>query len=386
MVPSGQPTLIPSAAPSFLPTPAPVPAIIVTPELGFHVVEGGGAPRVGVAREAIRVRLDGPPLDTVRVNITSKLGQLYFTPPTLKFDYFNYSWPQEVIIRAIDDNVMETHFHLDKALFNSTSDDNCIDAWNPNPGRCNQAVPYQGIWASVEVNITDNDKAGITMSQSLVNVTIDNYGNNMYSRSYGIRLTSEPVSDVSIDISGFGEFTALSSSSLTFTYLTWNTTQDVVLTATAATSQRPACSAGRRYCAALRSRLEVLHHNVTSQDPYYDGMNVSQVLVSISTSYDSVPAPTLTSARFTDALNGLTLTFDSDTNFGEQTGSFDCSNVLNTSYSTMKAQDTNLFGISEATCRFMSRSVIDLTFASNPTIVSVDMRAKNACTIRPLHI
>ena len=114
--------------------------------------------------------------------------------------------------------------------------------------------------------------------------------------------------------------------------LTWNVTQYVYVTATAATSQRPACAGGRRYCAALRSRSEMLRHSVSSRDPFYHGLKVAKVNVSISTVHDAMPAPILTSARFTDALNGLTLTFDSTTNFGGQAGEFDCSLVLNTSF------------------------------------------------------
>ena len=105
-------------------------------------------------------------------------------------------------------------------------------------------------------------------------------------------------------------------------------------------------------------------------------LKVAKVNVSISTVHDAMPAPILTSARFTDALNGLTLTFDSTTNFGGQAGEFDCSLVLNTSYSMIKAKDTQLFGSSSAGCRFSSPTAIEMTFAMSPTIVSLSS-AKN---------
>ena len=358
-----------------------MPAIIVTPAIGLHVVEGGAsdaAAFVGAQSETVRVRLDGPPLANVRVNITSKYGQLSFNPPSLKFDYLNYSFPQKVIIKAVDDHVFEESYHIDTALFNASSSDNCTNVKNPNPGACNQAVAYQGIGIGVDVNITDNDERGVEILETVVNATMDNYGDGLSLGVYGVRLISEPVFNVTVTPLGVGAFTIVSPSSLTFDYLTWNVTQYVYVTATAATSQRPACADGQRYCAALRSRSEMLRHNISSRDPFYHDLKVAKVNVSISTVHDAMPAPILTSARFTDALNGLTLTFDSTTNFGGQTGEFDCSLVLNTSYSMIKAKDTQLFGSSSAGCRFSSPTAIEMTFATSPTIVSPSL-AKNCC-------
>ena len=343
----------------------------MTPSTGLHVIEGDATKGVGDASELVMVRLDGPPLDRVRVNITSLGNQLEFSPSMLKFDYLNYSYAQKVLVRAIDDHVDDGHFHEDKALFNATSDDECDTEKNPNPGGCNQAKPYQGISTSVAVNITDNDVCGIIVFATQLNVTLDNYGTALTSETYGVRLTSQPLSNVNIKPTGLTFFMAVSPSSLNFTSETWNVTQYFTVSASADTQRRPACEGGRRYCAAVRPREQVVYHNVTSRDLMYHNRTMASVDVSIRTVYDPLPAPRLLSAQFTDALNGLTLTFDSNTNVAGQTGNFDCSLLVNTTYSESLANQANLFGTLGATCVFTSRSVLALTFSTSPTIVSV---------------
>ena len=74
------------------------------------------------------------------------------------------------------------------------------------------------------VNVTDDDTAGVVVTTTHINTTIDNYGDALDEGAYGIRLTSEPRHDVTVDLSlsGDSRFSYTDVSSVTFTADNWN--------------------------------------------------------------------------------------------------------------------------------------------------------------------
>ena len=121
-------------------------------------------------------------------------------------------------------------------------------------------------------------------------------------------------------------------------------------------------------CSALVDRRDVLSHSYNSSDPKYDH-NDANILVPVHVTvvYDPLPPPEKVSSKFVDILNGIDVTFDSNTNRAELSGTFDCHHILNLTASPP------LFLGSEPQCTWPELHLLRITFGSNPIIVPGDV-------------
>ena len=330
-VPSPVPSPVPTTpVPSPLPTPDPVPGVNITyPGGDVHLVSEDGV------ESFFMVNLMEEPLATVKVNFTSA-GHVTMDPSFLEFDYKDYSTPVKVVIRAIDDHVDEGDVRgtfLTKVFTNLTSTDECEDA-SSRSLPCGQFVGYDGVVvAPMTVNVTDNDVAQVFIQKAYVNTSFDNYGDalteghgqhSLADSSYGVRLVTQPTSDVNVTTSILGadaQWSTASPAFVIFTPESWNQTVRVVVTSTAATARRPVCGRQRLRCPELVGRSNTISHTVASADPFYNGFATPDVKVYTTVLYDPLPAPEKTTSQFTDLLNAILITFDSNTDMAELTGS-----------------------------------------------------------------
>ena len=331
LVPSPLPSPVPTTpVPSPLPTPGPVPGVNVTyPGGDVHMVTEDGL------ESFFMVNLVEEPLAMVKVNFTSA-GHVTMDPSLIEFNYKNYSAPVKVVIRAIDDHVDEGDVRgtfLTKVFMNLTSTDECEDA-SSRSLPCGQFVGYDGVVvAPMTVNVTDNDVAQVLVQKAFVNTSFDNYGDALTEghdhhiiadSSYGVRLVTQPTSDVNVTTSILGadaQWSAATPAFVVFTPENWNQTVRVVITSTAATARRPVCGRQRLRCPELVGRSNTIEHTVTSADPFYNGFATPDVTVYTTVFYDPLPAPEKTKSQFTDLLNTILVTFDSNTDKAELTGS-----------------------------------------------------------------
>jgi hypothetical protein len=228
-LPTTVPTSLPTSLPSPLPTPAPVAGVLVTAP-AWHAVD-----EAGKTTSSFEVSLVTEPLGIVYVNFTS-LGNTAMRPAMIEFDYTNFDSPQTVTVSAVNDWIDQGDWFTDHIDLNFTSTDECLEAENRSLP-CGQYVPYDrfdgvnsadGKSLRMDVNVTDDDTAGVAVTRTLTNTTIDNYGDALGDDTYGIRLTSQPRFDVTVDLSMVGtesRFSYTDVSAVTFTADDWNTTQ-----------------------------------------------------------------------------------------------------------------------------------------------------------------
>ena len=115
------------------------------------------------------------------VNFTS-LGSTAMDPAWVKFTYANYDTPQTVTVSGIDDSIDQGLWYEDHIDLNFTSTDECKDS-SSRELPCGQYVGYNGFNGKnsadgkslrMNVNVTDDDMAGVQVTTTHVNTTIDN--------------------------------------------------------------------------------------------------------------------------------------------------------------------------------------------------------------------
>ena len=130
---------------------------------------------------------------------------------TLTFTSTTWGTAQEVTVTAGEDGDAddETDVTLSHAV--ASADD----------------AAYNGISAgSVVVSITDNDTAGVTVSETGLTIVEGSSG------SYTVVLNTQPAGDVTVTVSGHaGTDVSLDQTTLTFSATTWSTAQTVTVTA-----------------------------------------------------------------------------------------------------------------------------------------------------------
>ena len=211
----------------------------------------------------------------------------------------------------------------------------------------------------LNATVLDDDVAGVAMS--LINgiATYDNFGDALTAASYSLALTSEPLHDVTLSLSGLGAYAVADPASVTIAPEDWATPQVVTVAASAPSAARPVCPVADRFCAALGSgRNEVVAHGAASKDPRYDSsggsaldldLSSADVAVAVAVVHDAADPPSVTAGRFTDLLNGIVVELDSSSDRAGLTGTFDCSLLLNMTTDTA----TTLFGAAKS-CFFSS--------------------------------
>jgi len=240
------------------------PGVTVSEET-VSVTEGG-------ATDSYTILLNAAPTHNVTITPSATGGQVTFSPTALEFTTANWATPQTITVTAVDDDIDEDSPHTDAITHAATSDDG----------------DYNGITIdSITVNITDNDTAGVTVSETTLSV--DEEGPT--SDTYTIVLDTQPADDVTItlDVSEGGQVT-LSTSTLTFTAANWSTPQTITVT-------------------AIDDDVEEGIHSVTithaasSDDAKYEGITIASVTVNITDNDMPPPDPIIINVNFHGDVN-----------------------------------------------------------------------------------
>jgi hypothetical protein len=207
----------------------------------------------GGTTDSYDVLLDSQPEagKTVTITIATADGQTTTTPTSLEFDETNWNVAQAVTVTAVDDAVAEG-LHTGSVTHTATSTD----------------TNYDGIAISgVIANITDNDTAGVTITES--GTTDVSEGGP--TDSYDVVLNTQPQTGttVTITIATADGQTTTSPTSLVFNDTNWNVAQSVTVTA------------------VDDAVIEGLHtgsitHTVTSTDINYDGIAINNVVANVT--------------------------------------------------------------------------------------------------------
>ncbi len=186
------------------------------------ITESGGSTTVTEAggSDVYDVYLTSQPLADVTVTITPSAqvrANGSATPIALVFTTTNYATPQSVTVTALNDAIAEGA-HSGSLTHSGSSSD---------PG-------YNGLaGATVNASITDNDTAGISVTQTGGTTNISEAGT---TDTYSVVLTSEPTAAVTVQVSfATTQVQANGSSSsplsLNFTTGNWNVAQNVTVSA-----------------------------------------------------------------------------------------------------------------------------------------------------------
>ena len=157
-------------------------------------------------------RLTSKPRSDVTLEITSdEPTHIVISPSILTFTKTNWNTRAPIVISAIDDFIDNGDVSITVTAVASSSDKRYNGV---------KSVPFV-------VNVIDNDTAGIVYYSSASTVT--EAGATV---QLSCKLNSEPISDVTLNISSNKpDRLLISSSTLTFTSSNWNTLQHVVLSA-----------------------------------------------------------------------------------------------------------------------------------------------------------
>jgi hypothetical protein len=173
--------------------------------------------------------------------------QLTALTPALTFTAANWGVPQIVTVTAVDDAIDETEPHTSTVRHAATSGDG----------------NYAGIPVdSVSVAITDNDEAGVLIAPTALTVT------EGLTITYTVALTSEPIGDVTIELTGTAGI-SLEPASVIFDDYSWDEPQTVTIIA------------ADNFVNALNPSTAVWH-TVTSYDANYEGLPVTPLGVTIT--------------------------------------------------------------------------------------------------------
>jgi hypothetical protein len=310
------------------------------------------------------------------------------------FTWQDYDQPKTVTVAAVNDDFDQGSPTYDDAVaFGFESADSsrkCADGRNSDGSRrpCHKAAAYDGFVVSdLPVLVTNDDTAGVVVSETSVAATFNNYGDALAAAEYTITLSSRPSADVVITLGGFSgdAYSTLSSSTagykgffskasptLTILQDQWADPIVVRVKLSAPSVDRPVCGSdgGGTHCTALNgldtpATRFTLTHAVASGDGAFQGIAVASVNVSGALVYDAQEPPVLQAAQFDDLLNALTLTFDSDTDRASLSGKFSCSEVLD-----LTAKEVSrLFG-KGSQCAFTSPTSLKVLFGRGATVTT----------------
>jgi hypothetical protein len=215
----------------------------------LQVSEGGGADA------SYSVKLTSQPDGNVLVSLSGG-GQLTLEPASLTFTSANWDQAQTVRVKALDDAVDEGDSHQALISYSLTGD-----------------PTYQGLpVAEQQVTVTDNDTAGVRLSTTAIQASRGD------EATYTVALTSQPLSDVVVDLSATGgavlDMPACNAEGaeacLLFTPANWNQPQTVTVRV---------AGPGQ------------VTHAVASSDGLYDGLTASPVNVPLGDGGNSIYLP-----------------------------------------------------------------------------------------------
>ena len=203
------------------------------------VTEGGASDTVSVALTT------EPSSDTVL--LISSNGQLSASPDTLTFTSTNWDTPQDITVSAVDDNIAEG------------SHSGSITVTNDN----------LELFSSISVNVTDNDNAGVSVTESDGSTDVTEGG---ATDTYSVVLTSEPTDDVVVSVNSDTQLSA-SPDTLTYDSTNWDTPQYVTVSAFDDDTEEG-------------DHTGNLAHSASSTDSNYDGINIDSINVNITDNND----------------------------------------------------------------------------------------------------
>jgi len=246
------------------------------------ISESGGSTTVseaGPTSDSFTIRLDTAPSATIYMTVTPDsqidIGNGAGNPVQFSFNGTTYSTPYTITVTAVNDNVAEGP-HTGQIL---------VEAEGGDSG-------YTGLLKIVTVYITDNDTAGVVITQSGGSTNVNEAGTT--SDTYTIHLNSQPTSDVTVTITpdsqvnlGSGAGVAIT---MTFTTANWNTNQTVTVTAVNDNLAEGAHTA-------------TITHQASSLDPIYNGISIDSVTANVTD--DETAGVTITeSGGSTDIVEG----------------------------------------------------------------------------------
>jgi gliding motility-associated-like protein len=160
------------------------------------------------------VSLNSEPESTVEINFTSTKsteGQVASSSQSLTFNNTNWSTAQIVTINGVDDAIDDGDQPYTISIATIASE-----------------INYNGLSASVDATNMDDDDVGITVSTNTIETSEDGT-----TADFSVQLNSEPVADITIDITSSdteAEESTISHQELVFTPSNWNTAQTVTVT------------------------------------------------------------------------------------------------------------------------------------------------------------
>ena len=226
---------------------------------GLIVTQTGGATNVveGGATDSYSIRLTAQPENNVTVTIGHSGGQVTTSASQLIFTPTNWNVNQNVTVTAVNDQIAEGNHSATITHSTSSADSNFDGLSGPN----------------VTANITDNDSAGVVITESGGSTNVSEDGTQ---DSYQIVLTSRPTGTVRVKINNAdGELTT-NTSFVEFTTTNWDVAQTVTVGAVDDSDVEG-------------NHNGVLTHTVVSSDGNYNGRSVSNVTATI-TDNDAPPA------------------------------------------------------------------------------------------------
>lgn len=218
------------------------------PGVGVTISESGNLTEVteGGATDSYTLVLDSQPSANVVITIDAG-SQLSVSGPTLSgnavtFTNANWSTPQAVTVTATDDAVAEGT-HVGTITHASSSAD----------------IGYNALGiGSVTADVTDNDTAGVLVTQSDGNTAVTEGG---ATDSYTVALTSQPGANVNITIDPAAQLSvsgpSVSANAITFTPANWSAAQTITVAAV-------------NDAVAEGSHAGTIAHQASSADPNYN--------------------------------------------------------------------------------------------------------------------
>ena len=269
------------------------------------------------------VRLNTQPTSDVVIGVTrTGSSDVTVSPATLTFTPSNWSTAQTVTVRAAQD---------DDAVNDAASITHAVVA-------ASSANEYDNVnIAGVAVTVTDNDTAGVTVSETTLTVAEGG------STTYTVVLDAQPASDVVIGVtrSGSSDVT-VSPATLTFTPSNWDTAQTVTVAAAQDDDAVDDTAAIAHAVDAAQSANEYDNVNiagvaVTVTDNDTAGVTVSETTLSITEGGSATYTVKLNTQPASDVVIGVTKSGSPDVTVSPATLTFTTSNWSTAKTVTVRA-------------------------------------------------
>jgi ELWxxDGT repeat protein len=261
---AGERSLFTSSGPGFI-NALREAGVVFTPTTSMALVEGGTS-------ISYRVKLATQPSHVVTLSISSDQNQISLSTNSLTFNSSNWDQEQLVSLSANNDLIAESALTVDITHTLSS-----VDAIYGVLGRAN-----------LELQLTDNDVAGIVFSPPSTLVTSESGSTTNFS----VSLNSQPTANVSfLILSTDTSEGVVSSYQVTFSPLNWNVPQVVTVTGVSDSIR----DGDQVY--------QILTSETASFDGHYNGLSISDLLLT-NNDVDSIPLLTVSPVTETEPTTG----------------------------------------------------------------------------------